>query len=83
MLHCGVACIALCAAACDPDRPESSPDKPRIVEVFACSDNCPGPKETYIRKAYEGVDNEDACLAIGGTPHVYTGWGEFFVCLAE
>lgn len=82
-LQCGLAFIALCATACDSDQQDHSVEKPRIVEVFACSDYCPGPREAYMKKVYEGVDNETACLAVGGTPYVYTGWGEFFICLAE
>ncbi|HEX4997444.1 MAG TPA: hypothetical protein VFY29_04430 [Terriglobia bacterium] len=58
-------------------------DRPKIIELFACSDYCPGPWEQYLVKAYEGIDNEFDCLRLGGTPHEYFGWGKQFVCLAE
>lgn len=58
-------------------------DKPPIVEVFACSDYCPGPEAQYLRKVYEGVADKAACEAIGGRPYVYIGWGSTFICLAN
>lgn len=65
----------------DPKVIESG--KPEVVEVFACSDYCPGPKEKYMVKAYKGVTNADECSRIGGRPYEYVGWGKFFVCIAE
>ena len=56
--------------------------KPAIVEVFACSDYCPGPEEQYVKHVYEGVSDEAECRALGGEPYTYYGWGEFTVCLA-
>lgn len=70
-------------SACSTGERNGATDKPRIIEVFACSDNCPGPEEDYIKKVYEGVEDEGTCLDLGGTPLSYVGWGEFFVCLAE
>ena len=62
---------------------DETPDKPPIVEVFACSDNCPGPREKYLKKVYEGVDDPESCEAIGGNPDYYVGWGRHFVCVAD
>jgi len=58
-------------------------DKPPIVEVFACSDYCPGPKEKYLKNVYKGVDDEAACLELGGKPYTYLGWGTYFICIAD
>jgi hypothetical protein len=60
-----------------------TPDKPPIVEVFACSDYCPGPREKYLRNVYEGILDAESCKAIGGKPYSYIGWGNYFVCLAD
>ena len=57
--------------------------KPPIVDHFACSDYCPGPRERYMVKVYKGVEDEDECRKIGGRPSSYTGWGTFFICIAE
>lgn len=58
-------------------------DRPPIVEVFACSDYCPGPEEKYLKNVYEGVDDEATCLELGGKPHIYLGWGTYFICIAD
>ncbi|HCU53122.1 MAG TPA: hypothetical protein DIC36_02170 [Gammaproteobacteria bacterium] len=57
--------------------------RPEIIEVFACGDYCPGPREQYLVKAYKGVNTREECLRIGGQPHEYVGWGKHFVCIAE
>lgn len=57
--------------------------KPEIIEVFACSDYCPAPKEQHMVKAYKGVADAAECLEIGGKPYEYVGWGQHFVCIAE
>jgi hypothetical protein len=57
--------------------------KPVIIDVFACSDYCPGPREQYLVKAYEGVNNREECLRLGGRPHEYVAWGKRFACIAE
>ncbi len=54
--------------------------KPDVVEVFACSDNCPGPREKYLVKAYKGINNRFECDQVGGIPYEYIGWGKHFVC---
>ena len=64
-------------------RGKTKPERPPIVEVFACSDYCPGPEEKYLRNVYEGINDAESCKAIGGKPYVYIGWGTFFVCLAD
>ena len=58
-------------------------DQPPIVEVFACSDYCPGPKEKYLKNVYDGVDDETTCLELGGKPYTYIGWGTYFICIAD
>lgn len=66
------------------DRPDGREvvARPAIVEVFACSDYCPGPEEQYMKRVYEGVSDEAECRALGGEPYTYHGWGQFTVCLA-
>jgi hypothetical protein len=58
-------------------------DEPPIVDHFACSDYCPGPKEQYIVKVYQGVEDEEECRQLGGRPSTYVGWGTFKICIAE
>ena len=36
-----------------------------------------------MKRVYEGVGDEETCLALGGKPYTYTGWGSTFICLAE
>jgi hypothetical protein len=55
-------------------------DTPPIVEVFACSDYCPGPEEQYIKRVYEGVTDEDECRGLGGKLYTIEGWGTRVVC---
>lgn len=66
----------------DKEMPDSS-KLPRIRDHFACSDYCPGPKERYMVKIYEGVTNSDECRKLGGRPSAYVGWGTFHICIAE
>jgi hypothetical protein len=58
-------------------------DKPKVVEHYACSDFCPGPREDYLVNIYEGVDNDEECSKLGGTFESYVGWGETFICIAD
>lgn len=58
-------------------------DIPPVVDHFACSDYCPGPRERYMVKVYQGIEDEEECRRIGGKPSVYVGWGTFKICLAE
>jgi len=58
-------------------------EKPPIVNHFACSDNCPGAREEYMVKVYQGVENEKECRRLGGRPLSYTGWKTFNICIAE
>ena len=74
-------CLPIILSACAAG--DEHTDKPPIVEVFACSDYCPGPREKYLRNVYEGVLDAESCKNIGGKPHVYLGWGSYFVCLAD
>lgn len=80
-MHLQTIGILLLLSACGGGHEHS--DKPRVVEVFACSDYCPGPKEQYLKKVYEGIEDPESCEEVGGKPYVYFGWGSFFVCLAE
>lgn len=52
----------------------------KIVEVFACSDYCPGPEEKYLKRVYEGVTDAEECRKLGGKPYTYIGWGQRTVC---
>ncbi len=59
---------------------EKSP--PKVVEHFACSDYCPGPREKYVKRIYKGISDNNECLAAGGRPFTYMEWDEKTVCLA-
>ncbi len=59
------------------------PELPPIVEVFACGDYCPGPRQRYIVRVYQGVTDEALCETLGGRAMSYIGWGKHMVCLAE
>ena len=72
--------FAAALAACAKDTVDHEPEVPEIVEVFACSDYCPGPEEKYIKRVYEGVTDEEECRELGGKPYTYFGWGKFTVC---
>jgi len=61
----------------------SNIDKPPIVDHFACSDYCPGPREQYMVKIYQGIEDEEECSKLGGRSSSYTGWGTFKICIAE
>ena len=54
--------------------------KPPIVELFACSDYCPGPAERYTVSVYEGVTTQAECDKIGGKFSSYTGWTTHYIC---
>lgn len=77
--------IAAASAACASDVEDdgATPEeiaKPEIVEVFACSDNCPGPEEQYIKRVYKDVTDEAECRRLGGRPFVVVGWTERRFC---
>ncbi len=71
-----LAALSACAATDDVL------EKPPIVEVFACSDYCPGPQKKYIKKVYEDVSSEGECRRLGGKPYTYFGWRKYTICLA-
>jgi len=73
----------LVLSACADQNHDDFPAKPKIVDVFACSDYCPGSRKKYMKRVYEGVKDEETCLALGGKPYTFTGWGSTFICLAE
>ena len=79
--YCLFGALTLLQSGCAQEKERT--DRPPVIEVFACSDYCPGPEEKYLRNVYEGVNDAETCEAIGGKPHVYIGWGSFFVCLAD
>lgn len=72
--------LAGAAVGCVGKTDTASPDTPRIVEVFACSDYCPGPEERYIKRVYEGVTDEEECRKLGGRLYVIAGWGKRTIC---
>ena len=74
---------AMVISGCAGLATEDGQDKPEIVEVFACSDYCPGPDEKYMKRVYDGVTDEGECLKLGGRPYTYIGWSEYTVCVAE
>jgi len=66
--------------ACVSEPDTESLDTPGIVEVFACSDYCPGPEEIYIKRVYDGVTDEEECRKLGGKLYTIAGWGKRTVC---
>lgn len=73
-----VACLSL--SGCSNKHVDDNSELPEIIEVFACGDYCPGPRENYIKRAYAGVTDEAECRALGGSPYTYVGWGERTIC---
>jgi hypothetical protein len=57
--------------------------KPPIVDHFACSDYCPGPREKYMVKIYKGIKDPAECRGLGGRPLTYVGWGKHKICIVE
>ncbi len=72
--------IAACAGETDGPPPKAPEETPAIVEVFACSDYCPGPEEQYIKRVYEGVTDEEECRRLGGRLLKIEGWGTRTLC---
>lgn len=66
--------------ACASDPVDGNSNVPAIVEVFACSDYCPGPMKKYMKRVYDGVTDGEECRKLGGKPYTYTGWGHRTVC---
>ena len=58
-------------------------EKPPIVDHFACGDNCPEPREKYMVRIYQGIEDEEECRKLGGRPFSYIGWGTTRICIAE
>jgi hypothetical protein len=56
---------------------------PRIVDVFACSDFCPGPQDQYEMSVYEGVSSKTQCMLIGGKFATIKGWADRNICLVQ
>lgn len=75
--------VSVAIAACASGPVDDELEIPEIVEVFACSDYCPGPKERYIKRVYDGVTDEEECRDLGGRPYTFIGWGRYTVCEAR
>ncbi len=83
MARANITVALFCAGtvvACASETDTESPDTPGIVEVFACSDYCPGPREKYVKRVYEGVTDEEQCRELGGKLYTVTGWGKRRIC---
>ena len=72
--------LSAAVAACAGDPIDGDFEVPEIVEVFACSDYCPGPEEKYIKRAYDRVFEEEECRKLGGRLYIFIGWGQHTVC---
>ena len=57
--------------------------RPSIVDIFACSDYCPEPREKYMIKVYKDVSDKEECQKLGGRPSSFTGWTTHNICIAE
>jgi hypothetical protein len=75
--------MSVTIAACANGPVDDELEIPEIVEVFTCSDYCPGPEERYIKRVYDAVTDEEECRKLGGRPYTYIGWGEHTVCEAR
>jgi len=75
-----VLALSTAVTACAGDPVDGDSEVPDIVDVFACSDYCPGPREEYIKRVYDGVTDEEECRKLGGKPYTYIGWGQHSVC---
>jgi len=54
--------------------------KPEIVELFACGDYCPNPREQYLEKVYKGITTKEECDRYGGEYSSFTGWETVYFC---
>jgi hypothetical protein len=75
-----VVLVAGATVACVSETDTEPSDTPRIVEVFACGDYCPGPEEQYIKRVYEGVTDEEECRKLRGKLYTIAGWGKRTIC---
>lgn len=67
-------------AACAGSNVDTESEAPKIVEVFACGDYCPGPEEQYLKRVYEGVTDEKECRKLGGRLYMWIDWQQRTVC---
>lgn len=74
---------ALVISGCAGEHLEGDRGKPEIVYAFLCSDYCPEPEETYLKRVFDGVTDESECQELGGRSYTYSGWGQRTVCIAE
>jgi hypothetical protein len=72
--------MSAAVTACAGDPVDEESEALEIIEVFACSDYCPGPKDKYIKRVYDGITDEEECRKLGGKPYTYIGWGQRTVC---
>ena len=73
----------ICAGCSSSTFQTEAENKPEIINVFTCSDYCPGPVESYYKDAYKGVVDADECLKLDGEPIEVAGWGRTFFCLVN
>ncbi len=82
-LSVGTVCLGLIALRLRNQQPIELPnqeEKPKIEEMFACGDYCPGPQGLYMKKVYSGVNTEEGCRQAGGTWNSFIGWGTTYYC---
>jgi hypothetical protein len=75
-----VLAATLALTGCSNGPVDEIAEPPEIIEVFACSDYCPGPREQYIKRVYAGVTDVAECRKLGGHPYTYVGWGKRTIC---
>lgn len=81
VLIVGAIGIFVCLGAeCKCQDCEKIVNKPKIVDFFACGDNCPGDRSQYLVKVYEGVDTKEECEKYGGEFKSFVGWGTTYYC---
>ena len=72
--------LSTAVTACAGDPVDRGSNVPKVVEVFACSDYCPGSLKKYMKRVYDGVTDEEECRKLGGEPYTFSGWGHRTVC---
>jgi hypothetical protein len=72
--------LSVAIAACASGQIDAESEVPKIVEIFACGDYCPGPQEKYLKRVYDGVTDEKECRTLGGKIYTWIGWQQQTVC---
>lgn len=75
--------VAIVIFAFSYQRNQNASQKPPVIDYFACGDNCPGPREQYMKRVYQNIHTAEECTKLGGTLYTYVAWTEVTLCLAK